>query len=50
MTKIFRKNYPRQSRFKEALFFLLFLILMVPISPIFLIWLAGEQAEKIAEW
>ncbi|MBS2694102.1 DUF4014 family protein, partial [Salmonella enterica subsp. enterica serovar 1,4,[5],12:i:-] len=26
MTKIFRKNYPRQSRFKEALFFLLFLI------------------------
>ncbi|EHX5233214.1 DUF4014 family protein, partial [Salmonella enterica] len=33
MTKIFRKSYPRQSRFKEALFFLLFLILMVPISP-----------------
>ncbi|EJI6233154.1 DUF4014 family protein, partial [Salmonella enterica] len=26
MTKIFRKSYPRQSRFKEALFFLLFLI------------------------
>ncbi|EAN9125914.1 DUF4014 domain-containing protein [Salmonella enterica] len=50
MTKIFRKSYPRQSRFKEALFFLLFLILMVPISPIFLIWLVGEQAEKIAEW
>ncbi|WP_413247256.1 DUF4014 family protein [Salmonella enterica] len=50
MTKIFRKNYPRQSRFKEALFFLLFLILMVPISPIFFIWLAGVQAEKIAEW
>ncbi|EBM9971199.1 DUF4014 domain-containing protein, partial [Salmonella enterica subsp. enterica serovar Corvallis] len=23
MTKILRKNYPRQSRFKEALFFLL---------------------------
>ncbi|EDZ7920766.1 DUF4014 domain-containing protein, partial [Salmonella enterica subsp. enterica serovar Eko] len=23
MTKIFRKSYPRQSRFKEALFFLL---------------------------
>ncbi|EAM8273851.1 DUF4014 domain-containing protein [Salmonella enterica subsp. enterica serovar Saintpaul] len=50
MTKILRKNYPRQSRFKEALFFLLFLILMVPISPIFFIWLAGVQAEKIAEW
>lgn len=48
--KILRKNYPRQSRFKEALFFLLFLILMVPISPIFFIWLAGVQAEKIAEW
>ncbi|HAF9641507.1 TPA: DUF4014 domain-containing protein [Salmonella enterica] len=50
MTKIFRKNYPRQSRFKEALFFLLFLILMFPISPISFIWLAGVQAEKIAEW
>ncbi|HCL4935459.1 TPA: DUF4014 family protein [Salmonella enterica] len=50
MTKILRNNYPRQSRFKEALFFLLFLILMVPISPIFFIWLAGVQAEKIAEW
>lgn len=50
MTKILRKNYPRQSRFKEALFFLLFLILMVPISPISFIWLAGVQAEKIAEW
>ncbi|MEB0918386.1 DUF4014 family protein, partial [Citrobacter freundii] len=41
MSKIFRKNYPRQSRVKEALFFLLFLILMAPISPIVLIWLAG---------
>ncbi|ECH9113774.1 DUF4014 domain-containing protein [Salmonella enterica subsp. enterica] len=50
MTKILRKNYPRQSRFKEDLFFLLFLILMVPVSPIFFIWLAGVQAEKIAEW
>ncbi|EJE5239552.1 DUF4014 family protein [Escherichia coli] len=50
MTKIFLKNYPRQSRVKEALFFLLFLILIIPISPIVLIWLAGEQAEKIAEW
>ncbi|WP_252400083.1 DUF4014 family protein [Escherichia coli] len=47
---MFLKNYPRQSRVKEALFFLLFLILMIPISPIVLIWLAGEQAEKIAEW
>ncbi|EAV1591026.1 DUF4014 domain-containing protein [Salmonella enterica] len=50
MTKIFRKKYPRQSRLKEVLFFLLFLIFMVPISPLVLIWLAGEQAEKIAEW
>ena len=50
MTKMFLKNYPRQSRVKEALFFLLFLILMIPISPIVLIWLAREQAEKIAEW
>ena len=50
MTKMFLKNYPRQSRVKEALFFLLFLILMIPISPIVLIWLAGEKAETIAEW
>ncbi|EEH1481188.1 DUF4014 domain-containing protein [Salmonella enterica] len=50
MTKIFRKNYPRKSRVREALFFLLFLVLMIPILPLVILMFAGEYAEKTGEW
>ncbi|CZZ50742.1 TPA: DUF4014 family protein [Enterobacter chengduensis] len=50
MTKLFRRYYPRHSRAIEAVFFLLFLIVMLPVSPLLLIWLAGEQAGKFIEW
>ncbi|EHC4567814.1 DUF4014 domain-containing protein [Salmonella enterica subsp. enterica serovar Heidelberg] len=34
MTTLFRKNYPRKSRVVEILFFILFIVLMTPISPL----------------
>ena len=49
MTKIFRRNYPRRSRTIEAVFFLLFVIVMLPISPLLLIWLAAGLAESIVD-
>ncbi|EPK3136952.1 MULTISPECIES: DUF4014 family protein [Enterobacter cloacae complex] len=50
MTKIFRRNYPRRSRTIETVFFLLFLIVMLPVSPLLLIWLAGEWAREFVDW
>ncbi|HEY4436062.1 MAG TPA: DUF4014 family protein [Lelliottia sp.] len=47
MTTLFRKNYPRSSRATEAVFFVLFVILMLPVSPLILICLVAELSDKI---
>ncbi|MCM7404459.1 DUF4014 family protein [Enterobacter cloacae] len=50
MTTLFRRNYPRRSRTIEAVFLLLLLVVMLPVSPLLLIWLAGELARKFIDW
>jgi len=50
VTTLFCKNYPRSSRATEAIFFFLFVILMLPVSPLILICLAAELADKIIGW
>ncbi|WP_122999179.1 DUF4014 family protein, partial [Escherichia coli] len=38
MPTLFRKNYPRRSRTTEFLFLIIFIVLMIPISPLLLVW------------
>ena len=49
MTTLFRKNYPRKSRVVEILFFILFIVLMTPISPLLLLWIIGKIIEPVIE-
>ncbi|HCO6306141.1 TPA: DUF4014 family protein [Escherichia coli] len=49
MTTLFRKNYPRKSRTTEFLFFILFIVLMIPISPLLLVWIIGRTFEPVIE-
>ncbi|EAY5119523.1 DUF4014 domain-containing protein [Salmonella enterica] len=49
MTTLFRKNYPRKSRVVEILFFILFIVLMTPISPLLLVWIIGKIIEPVIE-
>ncbi|HFE0847280.1 TPA: DUF4014 family protein, partial [Escherichia coli] len=44
---LFRKNYPRKSRTTEFLFFILFIVLMIPISPLLLVWIIGRTFEPV---
>ncbi|EIR1700859.1 DUF4014 family protein [Escherichia coli] len=46
---LFRKNYPRKSRTTEFLFFILFIVLMIPISPLLLVWIIGRTFEPVIE-
>lgn len=43
------KNYPRKSRTTEFLFLILFTVLMIPISPLLLVWFIGKIIEPVIE-
>ncbi|EFU0548052.1 DUF4014 family protein [Escherichia coli] len=49
MPTLFRKEYPRKSRATEFLFLILFIVLMIPISPLLLAWIIGKVIEPIVE-
>ena len=46
---LFRKEYPRKSRATEFLFLILFIVLMIPISPLIFIWAIGKIIEPVIE-
>ncbi|EJF5840383.1 DUF4014 family protein [Salmonella enterica] len=50
MTTLLRRNYPRRSRAIEAIFFLLFVIVMLPVWPLAAICLLAELSGKIIDW
>ncbi|EFO2640223.1 sugar acetyltransferase inhibitor, partial [Escherichia coli] len=41
MPAFFRKEYPRKIRATEFLFLILFIVLMIPISPLIFVWAIG---------
>ncbi|MBV2410173.1 DUF4014 family protein, partial [Escherichia coli] len=47
MTTLFRKEYPRKSRATEFLFLILFIVLMIPISPLIFVWAIGKIIEPV---
>ncbi|WP_109955777.1 DUF4014 family protein [Escherichia coli] len=49
MVTLFRKKYPRKSRTTELLFLALFIVLMIPISPLLLVWFIGKIIEPVIE-
>ncbi|NUO31103.1 DUF4014 family protein [Escherichia coli] len=49
MPTLFRKKYPRRSRMIEFLFLILFIVLLIPISPLILVWIIGKIIEPIIE-
>ncbi|MDZ5519103.1 MULTISPECIES: DUF4014 family protein [Escherichia] len=49
MTTLFRKEYPRRSRAIELLFLILFIVLLIPISPLILVWVIGKIIEPVIE-
>ncbi|EGM7736630.1 DUF4014 family protein [Escherichia albertii] len=49
MPTLFRKEYPRRSRITEFLFLILFIVLMIPISPLLLVWFIGKVIEPVIE-
>ncbi|HHH7213761.1 DUF4014 family protein [Escherichia coli] len=49
MVTLFRKKYPRKSRTTELLFLALFIVLMIPISPLLLVWIIGKIIEPVIE-
>ncbi|MCM4583752.1 DUF4014 family protein, partial [Escherichia coli] len=49
MKHYLEKNYPRKSRATEFLFFILFIVLMIPISPLLLVWIIGRTFEPVIE-
>ena len=46
---IIQKKYPRKSRATEFLFLILFIVLMIPISPLILVWGIGKVIEPVIE-
>ncbi|HBE5383990.1 TPA: DUF4014 family protein [Escherichia coli] len=49
MPTLFRKKYPRKSRTTELLFLILFIVLMIPISPLIFVWAIGKIIEPVIE-
>ncbi|EFO5077470.1 TPA: DUF4014 family protein [Escherichia coli] len=49
MPTLFKKIYPRKSRVIELLFLILFIVLMIPISPLILVWGIGKIIELFIE-
>ncbi|UUN49472.1 DUF4014 family protein [Escherichia coli] len=49
MPTLFRKNYPRRSRTTEFLFLIIFIVLMIPISPLLLVWFIVKIIEPVIE-
>ncbi|SJJ82569.1 putative integrase [Shigella sonnei] len=49
MTTLFRKEYPQKSRATEFLFLILFIVLMIPISPLIFVWAIGKIIEPVTE-
>ena len=49
MPTLFKKIYPRKSRVIELLFLILFIVLMIPISPLILVWGIGKIIELVIE-
>ncbi|EES6428781.1 DUF4014 family protein [Escherichia coli] len=49
MATLFRKEYLRRSRAIELLFLILFIVLMIPISPLILVWGIGKIIEPVIE-
>ncbi|EJP7772746.1 DUF4014 family protein [Escherichia coli] len=49
MTTLFRKEYPRKSRATEFLFLIIFIVLMIPISPLLLVWFIVKIIEPVIE-
>ncbi|EMO8562984.1 DUF4014 family protein, partial [Escherichia coli] len=47
MRTFLRKKYPRKSRTTEFLFLILFIVLMIPISPLILVWIIGKIIEPV---
>ncbi|ELP3961490.1 DUF4014 family protein [Escherichia coli] len=46
---IIQEKYPRKSRTTELLFLALFIVLMIPISPLLLVWFIGKIIEPVIE-
>ncbi|MFK0530765.1 DUF4014 family protein [Escherichia coli] len=49
MVTLFRKKYPRKSRATGFFFLILFFVLMIPISPLLLLWFIGKIIEPVIE-
>ena len=49
MPTLFKKIYPRKSKVIELLFLILFIVLMIPISPLILVWGIGKIIELVIE-
>ncbi|HDC0123190.1 TPA: DUF4014 family protein [Escherichia coli] len=49
MTALFRKEYPRKSRVTEFLFLILFIVLLIPISPLIFVWAIRKIIEPVIE-
>ncbi|EET3382177.1 DUF4014 family protein, partial [Escherichia coli] len=49
MTTLFRKEYPQKSRATEFWFLILFIVLMIPISPLIFVWAIGKIIEPVTE-
>ncbi|EFL9977347.1 DUF4014 family protein [Escherichia coli] len=49
MPTLFRKEYPRRSRTIEIMFLILFIVLMIPISPLIFVWAIGKIIEPVIE-
>ncbi len=49
MVTLFRKNIREKSRTTEFLFLILFIVLMIPISPLILVWIIGKIIEPVIE-
>ncbi|EDF7450668.1 DUF4014 domain-containing protein [Salmonella enterica subsp. enterica serovar Typhimurium] len=50
MPTLFRKEYPRKNRAVEFLFLILFIVLMIPISPLIFVWAIGKIIEPVIEF
>ncbi|EKR4920307.1 DUF4014 family protein [Escherichia coli] len=43
----FRKEYSLRSRTIEVLFLIMFIVLLIPISPLLLVWVIGKIIEPV---
>ncbi|WP_447535771.1 DUF4014 family protein [Escherichia coli] len=49
MKHYLRKKLPTKSRNNRVSVFILFIVLMIPISPLLLVWIIGRTFEPVIE-